>query len=137
MKHLKTVMLFFALACLGSTFLPQAKAGEWHQKTIITFNQPVEVPGIVLPAGSYVFKLGGDMSDRDIVQVYNKDENHLYATILAIPDYRLKATDRTVVTFRKGPTGSPEELKSWFYPGDTYGREFVYPKSVSHETGKG
>jgi len=136
MKHLKIPMFLFALACLGTTFLPQAKAGQWSEKTTMTFNAPVEIPGVVLPAGTYVFKLADSQSDRNIVQVFNKDESHLYATILAIPDYRMDPTDKTVVTFEERTTGSPEAIKAWFYPDNTYGEEFVYPKPTAMELAK-
>ena len=72
-----------------------------NQKTVITFSGPVEIPGVhltgwaVLPAGTYVFKILDSQSDRHIVQIFNKDETKVYATILAIPNYRLKATDKT------------------------------------------
>lgn len=136
MKHVKILMLFFALACLGAALLPQAKADEWDRETIMTFSAPVELPGVVLPAGTYIFKLADSQSDRDIVQVFNKDENHLYATILAIPDYRVEPTDKTIVTFSERPAGAPEAIKTWFYPGDSDGYEFVYPKNEAMELAK-
>jgi hypothetical protein len=95
----------------------------------------VEIPGVhlagwgVLPAGTYVFKILDSQSDRHIVQIFNKDETAIYATILAIPNYRLKATDKTVITFRERPAGEPEALRAWFYPGRNWGEEFVYPKA--------
>lgn len=117
-----------------------AKADEWNKKTIFTFSAPVEIPGykgpIVLPAGTYVFKLLDSIPDRNIVQIFNKDENHLYATILAIPDYRMKPTDSPIIKFEERAAGSPEAVKAWFYPGDLYGQEFVYPKSRAVELAK-
>jgi hypothetical protein len=104
------------------------KADEWNKKTDVTFNGPVEIPGIVLPAGKYVFKLADSQSDRNIVQIFNADETHLYATILAVPDYRLQPTGKTVVNFEERAAGAPEAVQAWFYPGDNYGNEFVYPK---------
>ncbi len=95
----------------------------------------MEIPGVhlagwgVLPAGTYVFKILDSQSDRHIVQIFNKDETAIYATILAIPNYRLKATDKTVITFRERPAGEPEALRAWFYPGRNWGEEFVYPKA--------
>jgi hypothetical protein len=83
----------------------------------------------VLPAGTYVFKILDSQSDRHIVQIFNKEETVVYATILAIPNYRLKATDKTVMTFRERPAGEPEALRAWFYPGKNWGEEFVYPKA--------
>jgi hypothetical protein len=114
---------------------PSAKADDWNRKTVITFSGPVEIPGVhltgwgVLPAGTYVFKILDSQSDRHIVQIFNKDETEIYATVLAIPNYRLKATDKTVVTFTERPAGEPEALRAWFYPGRNWGEEFVYPKA--------
>jgi hypothetical protein len=121
------LLLLAGVAVLGC-LMPTAEADEWDQKTTVTFSGPVEIPGQVLPAGTYVFKLADSMSDRNIVQVFNGDMNHLYGTFLAIPDYRLQPTDRTIITFEERPAGSPEAVKAWFYPGETYGHDFVYPK---------
>jgi hypothetical protein len=115
---------------------PQAKADEWDKKTILTFSAPVEVPGRVLPAGTYVFKLLDSPSDRHIVQIYNKDENQLIATVLAVPDERLEARGKTVITFDERTSGSPEAVRAWFYPGNTIGQEFVYPHSRAQEIAK-
>jgi hypothetical protein len=70
------------------------------------------------------------------VQIFNQDETTIYATILAIPNYRLKATDKTVITFRERPAGEPEALRAWFYPGRNWGEEFVYPKAKAMELAK-
>ena len=89
-----------------------------------------------MPAGTYVFKILDSQSDRHIVQIFNKDETTVYATILAIPNYRLKATDKTVMTFSERPAGEPEALRAWFYPGRNWGEEFVYPKARAMELAK-
>jgi hypothetical protein len=121
-----------AIVLIGLGFLagmvPQAMADEWDQKTTFTFSGPVEIPGQVLPAGTYVFKLADSSSDRNIVQVYNKDETHLYGTFLAVADQRLQPSDRAIITFEERAGSSPEAVKAWFYPGEDYGHEFVYPK---------
>jgi hypothetical protein len=83
------VILLVGLGFLGG-MIPRATADESDQKTIFTFSGPVEIPGQVLEAGTYVFKLADSESDRDLVQVYNKDETHLYGTFLAIADQRLR-----------------------------------------------
>jgi hypothetical protein len=143
MSVLKTVTTtVFCLALVGATFSPAAKADEWNRKTVITFSGPVEIPGVhlkgwaVLPAGTYVFKILGSMSDRHIVQIFNEDQTQVLATILAIPNYRLQSTDQTVVTFRERPAGEPEALRAWFYPGRNWGEEFVYPKARAMELAK-
>jgi hypothetical protein len=123
------------MALMGAILAPTAKADDWNRKTVMTFSGPVEIPGVhlagwgVLPAGTYVFKILNSQSDRHIVQIFNQDETVIYATILAIPNYRLQATDKTVITFTERPAGEPEALRAWFYPGKNWGEEFVYPKA--------
>jgi LPXTG-motif cell wall-anchored protein len=129
MKHL--ALLAACTGMLAFTLAPSARADEWDKKTIITVNQPFQVPHMVLPAGTYVMKLLDSPSDRHIVQIFNKDENHLYTTILAIPNYRLEPTGKTVITFWETPPGQPKAVRAWFYPGDLYGQEFAYPKSTA------
>jgi hypothetical protein len=135
----KAVAMVFCLSLLVLTFLPSAKADEWNKKTTVTFTQPVEVPGVgaqILPAGTYVFKLLDSPSDRHIVQIFNQAEDHVYTTILAIPDYRMRATGKTVMTFKERAEGQPEAIRSWFYPGRQWGDQFVYPKSRALELAK-
>jgi hypothetical protein len=107
-----------------------ARADEYNEKTVATFSGPVEIPGKVLPAGTYVFKLFDSDSDRDIVQIWNKAESQLIATVAAIPDYRLNPPNDPIITFEERASGSPPAIRAWFYPGDNYGFEFVYPKNV-------
>jgi hypothetical protein len=129
MKNIKAVFCLLAVAMLGATVLPSARADEWNKKTVVTFSQAVEVPGKILPAGTYTFQLLDSPSDRHIVQIFNADGSHIIATILAINDYRLQPTGDTVMKFSERPGDSPEALRAWFYPGDNFGQEFVYPKT--------
>src|SRR4029077_1222797 len=78
--------------------------------------------------GTYTFQLLDYLSDRHIVQIFNADGSHIIATILAINNYRLEPTGETVMKFSERPGDSPEALRAWFYPGDNFGQEFVYPK---------
>jgi hypothetical protein len=136
-KASTTAVCFAALLAAVS-----AKADDWNNKTVMTFSGPVEIPGVhltgygVLPAGTYVFKLLDSKSDRHIVQIFSQDEKTVFATILAIPNYRLKATSKTVITFSERPAGEPEALRAWFYPGKNWGDEFVYPKARAMEIAK-
>jgi len=136
MTRFKVIAVIFSVVLVAAlAFAPAVKADEWNRKTTVTFSGPVEIPGVhltgwgVLPAGTYVFKILDSLSDRHIVQIFNKDQTKIYATILAIPNYRLRATDKTVITFRERPAGQPEALRAWFYPGRNWGEEFVYPKA--------
>jgi len=117
------------LLCTGFIALaPSAKADDWDKRTVVTFRDPVEIPGKVLPAGTYVIRLVDSQSDRDIVQFLDKTETRVYNTVLAIPDYREEPASHTVITFEERSAGSPQAIKTWFYPGDLWGDEFVYPK---------
>lgn len=139
MKFTKALFIAFSILALCLFVLPQANADEWNKKTIVTFSQPVEVPGVgaqILPAGTYVFKLLDSQSNRNIVQIFNEDETQVLTTILAIPNYRLHPTDETVLTFRERATGTPQAIRAWFYPGRTWGQEFVYPKARAIELAK-
>ena len=128
MKIVKAIFCLLAVSSLGATVLPSARADEWNKKTVVTFSQAIEVPGKILPAGTYTFQLLDSTSDRHIVQIFNADGSHIIATILAINNYRLEPTGETVMKFRETPGDAPEALRAWFYPGDNFGQEFVYPK---------
>ena len=90
----------------------------------------------MLSAGTYVFKLADSASDRNIVQVFNKDQDRFYGTFLTIPDYRLKPAGKPIITFDERAAGSPEAVRAWFYPGENYGHEFVYPKARAVQLAK-
>jgi LPXTG-motif cell wall-anchored protein len=139
MKLIRALATLLCLAVLCLLVVPAATADNWNNKTVITFSGPVEVPGSgaqILPAGTYVFKLVDNQSNRHIVQIFDKDETHVFTTILAISNLRLKTTNKTVITFAERPAGQPEALKAWFFPGQEYGAEFVYAKSRALELAK-
>lgn len=139
MKLFRVFAISMCLLAICLILVPSASADSWNRKTVVTFSAPVEVPGNgaqVLPAGTYVFKLLESMTNRHIVQIFNQSEDHLYTTILAIPNSRMEATDKTVITFRERPAGQPEALRAWFYPSQTWGEEFVYAKSRALELAK-
>jgi hypothetical protein len=123
------VSLSLLVMLVAFMIAPVVKADEWNKETIVRFSRAVEVPGQVLPAGKYIFKLADTQSDRHIVQIFSEDRTKLMATVLATPDYRLEPTDKTVISMEERPSGSPEAVGSWFYPGDNYGSKFVYPTS--------
>ena len=139
MTLLRATPFVLGLALVSAPFSPTARADDHDKKTTMTFTEPVEIPGVhlqgwgVLPPGTYVFKLVNSSSNRHIVQIFNKDQTQIYATILAIPDYRVNRTSKTVVTFNEGLAGKPEAIRTWFYPGENWGEEFVYPKAKAVE----
>jgi hypothetical protein len=133
MKFMRTIFAVLALTLLGATLATGARADEWNKKTVMTFSQPVEIPGQILPAGTYTFVLLDSAADRHIVQIFSADGSQLITTVLAINNYRLKPTGDTVVKFAERAGDNPEALKAWFYPGDNFGQEFVYPKKRAVE----
>ena len=137
MKAFRVTIVVLCVAMLITAFTLAVNADESDKLTIFTFSQPVEMPGgKVLPAGTYAFKLLDSPGDRNIVQIFDKDQMKLYATVMAIPDYRPNPSDKPIITFSETKAGGPVAIKEWFYPGDQYGQEFVYPKNRAVEIAK-
>jgi len=113
-----------------------AHADPWDQASTITFSEPIQIPGQVLPAGTYLFKVASGDSDRNTVQIYNADRTVLYATLQTISTERREPTGDTAVTFAEQGAGKPEVLLKWFYPGRDIGNEFLYSKEKERELAK-
>ena len=135
MRSMKSIgfVIVTTLCLMAALVVPRVRADDWNKKTKVTFNEAVQVPGVTLPGGTYVFKLADSDSQRTIVEIFNEDETKLITTILAIPDYQVQTPGKTIISFDERPTGQPEALKAWFYPGDNYGVAFVYPKPRATE----
>jgi hypothetical protein len=129
MRFFKPLQVTLCAALLAVAFLPSLKADTWDKKTTVTFSEDVQVPGQVLPAGDYVFKLLNSPSNRNIVQIWNGDESQLITTVMTIPEQRPFAPDQPVFEFDESSGDVPQAVHAWFYPGDTTGFEFVYPSS--------
>jgi hypothetical protein len=99
-------------------------------RTEFTFNSPVELPGVTLPPGAYVFRFVDGTTGKRVMQVVSKDNsNKTYGLFLTINAIRPKASDDAELRFLETPAGKPAAVKTWWYPGETTGREFIYPKS--------
>jgi len=118
------LFVWFAAAILVLT-APQAVSAESLNKgTIANFDQPIEIPGLVLPAGSYAFIERGPL-----VQVWDRDQTKLYATLITNAAEQSRFVDeRQEFEFEKQGSDSPPELKSWFLDGGIIGHEFIYRK---------
>ena len=134
MKILRTIAILLGIALIstGAGYF-NAQASAWDKMTKVTFSEPVQVPGTVLDAGTYVFKLNDSAANRHIVHIFNGDQTRALATILAIPNERLKPSEKTILTYAERPANEPVALSTWFYPGDNFGQQFVYPKSQAEE----
>jgi hypothetical protein len=128
-KSFATVLFLLAFLIV----LPAASADQSDQATKVTFNQPVQIPGRVLPAGTYVFVLPADATQHFLARIFNADRTMLYATVVTANAERSAATDSTVFGFADRGSAQPEAIMTWFYPGETTGHEFLYPKQVETE----
>ena len=130
MKNRKVSGLVSVLALFCAIFWQTAHAGEWEHSTKVTFGAPVEIPGMVLNAGTYWFVLAPDVSNRNVVQIFSDDWSKLYATEQTIPVYRDTKDNDTVFIFAERPRAGHEALLKWFYPKRETGCEFLYSPQV-------
>jgi Protein of unknown function (DUF2911) len=126
MKILNSVVALAVMLAFVS-LVPVARADEWDQATKLTFSEPLQIPGRVLPAGTYWFVLIDHGSDLNIVQIFNSDRSKLVTTVLTNASERLRPTDNTAITLAERGKTQPEAILDWFYPGRMTGHEFVYP----------
>jgi len=127
MKHF-SIARAAAVGVLAIMSFPAASwADEYDKKTVITISEPLEVPGIVLQPGKYVFKLLDSSSNRHIVEVMNERMDHLYALTFTAAARKLEAKGKTVLTFYEGKGNQPHAIRQWYWPGDLDGQEFLYP----------
>jgi hypothetical protein len=138
MNKVAAVKMVASLALL-LTFLmvlPVARADDQDHATQVTFNQPVEISGRVLLAGTYWFVVSKDVTQHDQVCIYSSDWTMYYGTVLTISAQRLHATDKTVVTFVSREPAQIQAVQYWFYPGNTIGREFISSNQMQNEYAK-
>jgi hypothetical protein len=106
-----------------------AQTQPLDNRTEFTFNAPVELPGVTLPPGTYVFRFVDASNQKKVMQVMTKADQKNYGMFMTINAIRPKASDDAELRFLETPAGKPAAVKTWWYPGDTTGREFIYPKS--------
>jgi hypothetical protein len=128
MKRLSLLRIGALTAVLVSLAPPPTIADEHDKKGIVNFSQPTEVPGIVLPPGTYVIKLLDSQSNRHIAEIMNEKMDHLYALTFTAAAFRVERTGKPVLTFYEGTRGQPPAIRRWFWPGELDGIEFLYPK---------
>jgi len=128
MRKLNLIPLALAALLLALSLSSSVKADDWNKKTVVTFDQDVGIPGWVLPAGTYVFKLLNSSSNRFIVQVWDQDEMHLITTLMTVGDSYPNPTGHSyfVLDTSQADDGFPPALVSWFFAGSDEGRDFIY-----------
>jgi len=119
----------FLIGIIATLLIPAMNADPVKKATDLAVFQPIEIPGMVLVPGNYVIKVPDPVTHADMVGFYNHDESQLIKLVRTIPKYRLETTDTTAITFEERTKGAPDAIKSWFFPGDNWGKEFVYEKA--------
>lgn len=124
MLRLLSVCLFAVLAVFPST---SATAQTFDERTYFTFSQPVALPGVTLPAGKYLFRIVDTTGSRRVVQVLDADGKKPYAMLMSMPTFSPTVPPEPEVRFKERGHGLPSAVQAWYYPGDSIGREFIYP----------
>lgn len=122
-------------AALFVVAAPQASQAMPHDsRTYFAFSQPVSIPGAVLPAGEYIFRLADPDSGRRVVQVLNRETGESHGMFFTQTAERATIPDQAEVTLGEAPAGNARSIAAWWTPGSTIGREFVYaPGAASWE----
>ena len=124
-KLLATALVLAVLAVMaGQVTAQQTNTSE---RTFLTFSNAVEMPGVTLQPGTYVFKLA-DTPTRNVVQVWDRDEKNMVGHWTFVQSERPQVTEETVVMFRETREGTTPAVQFWYFPGERVGKEFIYPK---------
>jgi hypothetical protein len=126
-KMLSILCLAFAAAIL----VPVLHADQANQATKVVFNKPVQIPGKILPAGSYWIQLART-GDPDVVQIFG-EQHELIATLFTITRERSEPTEPAAVVLANPGDGKAQAIVAWFYPNRSEGHEFLYPKVERQE----
>ena len=125
---------FIVSGCAAAMLMAANATGAFAQSMVVdsrtefTFNAPVELPGTTLPPGTYVFRFADPNTSRKVMQVFDKASNKTYGLYLTISAQRPRPSDEAELRFLETPAGKPAAVKTWWYPGNSIGREFIYPK---------
>ena len=128
-SNYKPILVALTVAVLASLAI-RADAEPMDRAIRLSFSQPVEIPGMVLPAGSYVFE---DLQLGGLTRIWDANGLHVRATVITVPTERREPEENNTVILKKNGQHAPERVDAWFAPWESIGSEFVYPKA-SHRT---
>jgi len=135
MRLLKTLV---AAAALTACVATPARADENDKLTYLTFSKSIQLPGKTLPAGRYRFQLADTQESRRVIKVQSDDGKKQLAMLLSMPNQLRDVPKDPVVMFKETAEGQPDAVKSFNYPGERIGYEFIYPKAqalvIAHRT---
>ncbi len=131
---MRTVLSTVAAALFVIAAAQTAQAMPHDSRTYFAFSQPVAIPGAVLPAGEYIFRLADPDSGRRVVQVLNRDTGESHGLFFTQTTERATVAEEPELTLGEAPAGTARSIAAWWAPGSTIGREFVYaPGAASWE----
>ena len=133
MRTSKLIWTASALAIVGALTAGVASGETFDKRTVFTFDRPISVPGVTLPAGDYMFRIVDTATGRKVIQVLSGDGKTPYAMLHSIPDVRAEATEDAAVRFMETAKDQPYAVKAWWYPNERIGYEFIYPKPQARE----
>ena len=131
----KALLIVSSVALLGLVLAPLASAQTWDDKSYLTFSGPVSIPGVTLPAGTYLFRFPSRQTAWSVVQVLSQDRKIVYAMVMTIPTTRFETSHDPEVTFKETRADAPLAIQALFQPHRSTGYEFLYPKASANPVG--
>jgi hypothetical protein len=129
--NVRTTLFVMGLVLAFAIMLPVVHADDWNQATRFTFSQPVQIPGQVLPAGTYWFQLAAT-NDRHLVHIFREDWT-VVATLNTVSRTRYGSDAEAAITLANRGAAQPQTIVAWYFVGETEGHEFLYPKQEERE----
>jgi len=115
-----------AAVVFGLFVATSVSAITFNKETHFRFSTSVALPGVVLPAGEYVFELADPMTSRHVVRVRNRQRSQVYLQALTRSIKRHPDLKSGTVTLGEAASGTPRPILVWYPEADSYGYEFIY-----------
>lgn len=128
---IRSLSILAAASLFAFAFAPGLHASAMNEKTLVTVNAPVEIPGQVLPAGTYAFEVMSNTGGQ-LVAIRNHKTGRFIKFVLASPTYRAVTPTKAIVRLAERPSNNPPAISKWFYPGLNSGLRFTYPNHPLH-----
>jgi hypothetical protein len=129
-------MCVVVIALLAPFTASPASAQNFDERVFFTFSGPVELPGVALPAGKYIFRLPDPTSTHNVVQVLSGDGMTTYGIFFTLGADRLSPAPQPEIRFMEVPAGTPPPIRAYWNAGHTTGHEFIYPKEQARRLAK-
>jgi hypothetical protein len=114
--------LEFTVTVHGDSHATLAGSPSEH---LMSFAAPIEIPGVGLPAGSYLFRF----ITPSVVQVTSRDRSMVYGMFLTTPASRHDDRGDQEMTFERQGNGTPARIEGWFFQDSLNGVAPVYPEA--------